>query len=479
MSSRTKILIIEDSLSMGMLCSEFLEKAGYEPHHVMTKEDGLSEIGRSDFALVLIDLGLPDGNGLDILKDLNSRVKSPSVIIITAEGSVKSAVDAMKNGANDFLMKPFSEQRLITSIKNVLETQELRKTVEIITSTLDRKSFYGFIGQSTPMQVIYKAIENVSNSTASIFISGESGTGKEVCSEAIHNAGKRKGKAFVPLNCAAIPKDLIESEIFGHKKGSFTGAISDKDGAAKVADGGTLFLDEICEMDINLQSKLLRFLQSSKIQKVGSSTLEKVDVRVICATNKDPIREVEAGRFREDLFYRLNVIPINLPPLRDRQDDVVEIAKHFLVQYGALEEKEFPEFSGDVLDAFKQYRWPGNVRELQNVIRQITVMNPGGIVQTEMLGNFGISPSIEHSDTVENNFINNSSVYGHAANTNKTETLDEINYNLINERINSFNGSIPKAAISLGLSPSTLYRKLEGWKNKKHLTKILTTDANQ
>ncbi|MGB0845020.1 MAG: sigma 54-interacting transcriptional regulator, partial [Alphaproteobacteria bacterium] len=245
--------------------------------------------------------------------------------------------------------------------------------------------FEGFIGSSQPMQVVYKMIESSANSRATCFITGESGTGKEVAAEAIHKLSNRRAKPFVVLNCAAIPKDLMESEIFGHIKGAFTGAVSDHDGAATRANGGTLFLDEICEMDLHLQSKLLRFIQTETFNKVGSGKTEKVNIRFVCATNRDPLVEIGAGRFREDLYYRLHVIPIPLPALRDRQGDVIAIATKFLKTFASEEEKDFVEFSPEAVDKLATYPWPGNVRQLQNVIRNTVVLNQGQAVEVSML----------------------------------------------------------------------------------------------
>ncbi len=290
---------------------------------------------------ILLDLRLPDMDGMDILKKVAGEDESLPVIVITAHGSVQTAVTAMRLGAADFIVKPFSADRLKVTLKNVLEVNKLREIVDTYRTEIDRGGFEGFVGSSLPMQAVYRIVEAAASSKATVFVTGESGTGKEVCAEAIKNRSPRANGPFVAINCAAIPHDLMESEIFGHVKGAFTGALGEREGAAHMADGGTLFLDEVCEMDLDLQAKLLRFIQTETFRKVGGSNIEKVDVRLVCATNKDPMEEVKAGRFREDLYYRLHVIPVHLPPLRDRDDDILKIAEIFLSSYSERENRKF------------------------------------------------------------------------------------------------------------------------------------------
>lgn len=470
MKSNAKILIIEDSESMGMLCSEYLEKAGHSANHVLSKEDGLAELAINTFDMVLIDLGLPDGSGMDILKEINGHPNSPSAIIITAEGSIKAAVEAMKEGARDFLMKPFTEQRLITSVENALENRDLRQTVEKISRSLNKKQFQGFIGQSLPMQAVYKTIENVAASNASIFISGESGTGKEVCAQAIHEQSERNGYPFVAINCGAIPKELLESEIFGHKKGAFTGALKDRDGAAVSANGGTLFLDEICELDLDLQIKLLRFIQTKTFRKVGGDKDIMVDIRFVCATNKDPLTQVQKGEFREDLFYRLNVIPISMPPLRGRGNDIIELAEHFLKVFSKQENKEFKSFDELASKHLLSYPWPGNVRELQNVIQQIAVLESGETVTLDMIPDAlnNNADNFQSETPAATYFIKNSTSADNAAETQGTSNgefkpLWIIEKEAMERTIDQCDGNVVRAAAYLEVSPSTVYRKMKGW----------------
>ncbi|MEM8751910.1 MAG: sigma-54 dependent transcriptional regulator, partial [Pseudomonadota bacterium] len=357
---RPPILLVEDTASLSHVYRGVLEKAGYSVDCAFLAEEARGKHAGSSRRLVLLDLMLPDGDGLDLLREMRSADPDGEVIVITANGSINKAVDAMRGGAFDFLVKPFDDRRLLSAVSNAMAGLEAGAP-----AAADGAHFHGFIGSSAPMRRVYDMIRDIGRSTATVFITGESGTGKEVAAQAIHAASLRASGPFIPLNCAAIPASLLESEVFGHLKGSFTGAISDKVGAAAAADGGTLFLDEICEMDLSLQTKLLRFLQTSTVTPVGAVAPRKVDTRIVCATNRDPVAEVKAGRFREDLFYRLHVVPIHLPPLRDRDEDVVAVAEALLRRFAADEGKTFQRLAPEVANLFRAFPWPGNVRQLQ------------------------------------------------------------------------------------------------------------------
>lgn len=461
-----KVLLVEDVLSMSMLFTKHLEAAGIHAVAVEDLASARTAQAKDSFDLLLLDLNLPDGDGLAYLEELRGTPMETPAIVITADASLNNAVRAMKLGALDYLVKPFSESRLVTTVNNTLERVQLRQQVEVLRHETQEGAFYDFIGNSVAMQKVYRTIENVAPSKATVFITGASGTGKELCAEAIHKAGPRANKPFVPLNCAAIPQDLLESELFGHLKGSFTGAIADRLGAAREAEGGTLFLDEMCELDLGLQKKLLRFLQTSTVQPVGSAKPEKVDVRVVCATNRDPLEEVRAGRFREDLYFRLNVVPIALPALNERGRDVIDIARSFLTRFAEEEGKNLNDFSAEAQALLMAHNWPGNVRELQNTIRNIAVLQDGDTVTPEMF------PVLEgQTDIVvppSDHFIERPSTVtapsaGGAAGHELMGTLAEIERKTIEDRIAIFDGSIPKAADSLGVSPSTIYRKKENW----------------
>ncbi|CAN0309203.1 unnamed protein product, partial [Discosporangium mesarthrocarpum] len=305
--AKAPILLVEDTSVLAKTYIQYLRNEPYAITHVINGRDAIDHLKHHVPRAILLDLQLPDISGMDVLAYVKEQEIPCPVIMITAHGSINVAVDAMKAGAFDFVVKPFAAERIIVTLGNAVERQKLEDLVETYRQEIDRDGFHQIIGTAPPMQAVYRIIENAADSKASIFIKGESGTGKEITAEAIHHQSKRRGKPFVALNCAAIPKDLMESEIFGHVKGAFTSAVSDREGAAAQANGGTLFLDEICEMDINLQAKLLRFIQTETFQKVGGSALEQVDVRFVCATNRDPFAEVQNGNFREDLYYRLHV----------------------------------------------------------------------------------------------------------------------------------------------------------------------------
>ncbi len=372
-------------------------------------------------------------------------------------------VDVIRHGAEDFLEKPISADRLRTTVKNLMEKRRLQNLVEDYQSNFERDSYHGFIGSSLPMQAVYRIIDAAAPSKASVFISGESGTGKEVCAAAIHEQGNRAGKPFIALNCCAIPKDLMESEIFDHGRGAFTGAATERQGAASQADGGTLFLDEIGEMDMDLQTKLLRFIQTGSFRKLGGNKEEQVDVRFICATNRDPLEAVATGRLREDLYYRLHVVPIQLPALRERGDDIMAIARHFLLSYTEEEGKPFRSFSPEVEVMLRRYAWPGNVRQLQNVIRNIVVLHSEEQVQTchlpppldQVLNQHELSQLPQPPSKPDQT----------AAAEQPIRPLATVERETIERAIAMCGGNIPKAAGLLEVSPSTIYRKKQAWES--------------
>ena len=381
----SRVLLVEDSFALSETYQAYLKSEGYEITCVETGQAAMDIIAKDPPDVAVLDVHLPDMNGIEMLKELKARDVPTDVIIITGHASVNLAVDAMREGAADFIMKPFTAERLRVTVRNAAERRNLEAKIEQIQEELHRDRFVSFVGRSPAMQTVYQTLQSAAGSDATVFVRGESGTGKELCAEALHKLSPRKNGPHVTLNCAAIPRDLLESEIFGHVKGAFTGATRDRKGAAMRANGGTLFLDEICEMDLSLQSKLLRFLQERTIQRVGDDVIHASDVRIVCATNRDPMAEVRAGRFREDLFYRLHVVPLILPPLRDRGDDVMLISEHFLQQFAEEDGKTFAGFDEEARQTLMAYGWPGNVRQLQNVIRNIVVMNAGGLVSRAML----------------------------------------------------------------------------------------------
>lgn len=462
--------MVEDTVSLAQTYEAYLRDEQITLVHVETGKEALRELETALPEVVLLDLVLPDMDGLDILKHIYETKLKVEVVVMTAHGSINTAVDAMRMGAFDFLIKPFSSERMRVTLNNALDHYHLTNIVETFKDT-SRHEYFGFIGSSLPMQAVYRIIDSAAESKATVFITGESGTGKEVCAEAIHRRSNRADGPFIAINCGAIPKDLMESEIFGHVKGSFTGAVNDRHGAAQQADGGTLFLDEICELDLDLQTKLLRFVQTGTFQKVGGSKTESVDIRFVCATNRDPNVEVAEGRFREDLFYRLHVIPLTLPPLRQRGDDVLTIANHFLNAYSREEGKSFVRFSPRAEAVFNSYAWPGNIRQLQNAVRNIVVLNEGEAVGSEMLP----APLNELAETIiEDVQVEDVTERGGSANGVNSRhflprdeasirPLEEMERDIIERAIEICGGNIPKAAERLAVSPSTLYRKRATW----------------
>jgi two-component system repressor protein LuxO len=464
--SARPILLIEDTLSLQLIYRLTLINAGHKVVTAATAAEGLAKFNSESPRIVLLDLTLPDRDGLDLMQDMLARQADTCVIVITANGTINKAVEAMRAGAHEFLVKPFDEQRFLSCIDNALRLAAVPGSVAAVAaprSVMRQPSPLPegvFIGHSQAMIRVQTKISSVSQSMATVFITGESGTGKELCALAVHQQSPRSAGPFIALNCGAIPAELLESEVFGHVKGSFTGAVSDKIGAAAAADGGTLFLDEVCEMLPALQTKLLRFLQTSTVQPVGATRPRKVNVRIVCATNRDPAEAVRRGQFREDLYYRLYVVPIHMPPLRDRHDDVIEIAEAALLRFAQEEGRAFVSLSPDVRGLFRDLPWPGNVRQVLNVIRNVTVLYDGPMVERHMLpDDIGThtTPMNLHDATQEapRGPADLDALLG--------LPLVEAERRIIEATIALHGGSVPRAARVLEVSPSTLYRKLEQW----------------
>ena len=472
MTGRHPLLLVEDNPSVARVYLEYLRRGPYDTRHCDTGGAALAALGENSYAAVLLDIELPDMSGMEILKWITQRRLNTAVVVITAHGSINIAVEAMREGASDFLVKPFAPERLFVTLDNALERMNLRRIVDTLDTPGDSDQFCGFVGSSLAMRGVYRIVDIAAQSKAPVFITGESGTGKELAAEAVHRRSPRRDKPFIALNCAAFPKDLIESEVFGHVKGAFTGAVADREGAGSRADGGTLFFDEICEMDVGLQAKLLRFIQTGTFQKVGGTQTQKVDVRFISATNRDPLKEVEAGRFREDLYYRLYVMPLLLPPIRERGDDVLLIARRFLAEYAREEGRAFQRFSPETESILLNYAWPGNVRQLQNVVRQIVLLNDGDTVLPAMLPAplsqlrpaaaatpAAPMPTPGTSPAPPPALSNGHALLEPAA--PHSFSLAELERDLIELALELCGGNVLQAAARLEISPSTLYRKRE------------------
>ena len=381
-----KILVVDDEESIRYMLKMALEEAGYEVELASDGITALAKLTESVFDCVISDVRMPEMSGLELLKAIQEIRPDLTVIVMSAFGSLDTAIEAMKLGAYDYVSKPFKQDEILLTLKKAEERERLRKENLLLRREVEKKySFDNIIGKSTKMQEIFRRIEKIAEYKSTVLITGESGTGKELVAKAIHYSSPRRDLPFIAVNCGAIPGELLESELFGHVKGAFTGAIAAKKGLFTEADKGTIFLDEIGDLPLNLQVKLLRVLQEGEIRRVGDTRTFQVDVRVIAATAKDLLEEVQKGNFREDLYYRLNVVPFYLPPLRERREDIPLLVWHFLRKYSAETGKEIKEIAPDAMNALVAYEWKGNVRELENVIERAVVMSEGQIITTEYL----------------------------------------------------------------------------------------------
>ncbi len=408
------------------------------------------------FDVVLVDVGSLDDLSAqteDAVARLVKLAAGALVVALSDGASVSSAVAAMRAGAHDYVAKPINGQAFAARIGELAHRHGKARALTIESRTAElADGFSGFVGASSQMQFVYEQIERIAPSTAPVFITGESGAGKDVCAEALHERGPRANKRFVAINCAAIPRDLMESELFGVARGAYTGAHEDRKGAAELADGGTLFLDEIGEMDLSLQSKLLRFLQTGAVSRVGEASTRQVDVRVICATNRNPMQMIAEKKFREDLFYRLHVLPIHIPPLRQRPADILVLARHFLERFSREEHKHFQGFATETANLLIAREWPGNVRQLQNLIRRLVVMFDGGEITARMVAAADIETTAFEREAP-----------APAARRQPVLPLWQQEQRIIEDAIESFSGNIALAAAALELSPSTIYRKRQAW----------------
>jgi len=482
-----RILFIDDEAPILKSLKRATRNLNAECLFVEDGKSALALLDESAFDIIVSDMRMPHMDGATLLAEVARRYPETVRLVLSGYSDDELIMSAINEGRIwGFIHKPWDDSQLLVTLQQAITSQQmmveralLRRTVERFTRE-HKSGFVSFIGSSMPMQTIYNQIEHVAPSNASVFITGPSGTGKELAAEALHTLSGRKEKPFIALNCAAIPSDLMESEIFGHVKGAFSGAHTNRDGAATQANGGTLFLDELGEMDMGLQAKLLRFIQTGSFQKVGGSKLETVDIRFICATNRPPLDAIKAGLLREDLYYRLNVISIFLPPLSQRESDSLLLANNFLHKFAEQENKEFAGFSTEAAQMIKAYQWPGNVRQLQNCIHSIVVMSAGPMVTRSSLATaLQLSPqSIEQLLATQLPSPSDSRSPGlgpsatpHSSNATTANVTDnsqlkplaEIEREYIEYAIEFCHGNVVKAASSLAVSPSTLYRKIQNW----------------
>ncbi len=398
----TRILVVDDEASMTEFLQLLLEEEGYDVSIASSTAEGRAQIADQNFDLILCDIMMPDGNGLDLLKEVKARDSRSSVIMMTAYTSTKSAIEAMRLGAYHYISKPFDVEELKVVIQKALEKTELVDENVYLRKELEQR--YGFsniIGRSRRMQEIFELIERVAMTSSTVLLEGESGTGKELIARAIHYASSRSNQRFLSVNCGALPETLLESELFGHERGAFTGAVRDKKGLFREANTGTLFLDEIGEMAPSMQVKLLRALQEKKVRKIGGHREEAVDVRIIAATNLNLREQIRVGAFREDLYYRINVIPIRLPALRERREDIPVLVDHFIKKYSDEMEIEPKRVSVDVMRQLEAHDWPGNVRELENVIERALALCSGNLLTTDDIPAQVLRSRADHVTTID------------------------------------------------------------------------------
>ncbi len=444
---KTNVLVVEDEELMRSILRQLLEAEGYQVFTADSAENALEIFAREDIAVTLTDIKMAGMDGLELLDQIKTVDEEAIVIIMTAYSSVDSAIAALRKGAYDYVTKPFVNEDLLQTVRRAVQTKKLFRENRVLRRELNKHySFSEIIGKSEALEKIFRLIEKVADTNVGILIQGESGTGKELVARAIHFRSQRAGKHFLAINCGALPESLLESELFGHTKGAFTGAAADKKGFFRSASGGTLFLDEIGEMPQPLQVKLLRALQEHEVTPVGSSVAVKFDARIICATNKNLEREVSENRFREDLFYRLNVIEINLPPLRARREDIPLLVKHFVAKIAREQNAPEKAVSKEVLSALAGYTWQGNVRELQNVIERAFILSNEEI-------NLESLPAKVKINT-ENNFETRDA-------EGFRPTLEEMERRYILEILAAAGDDKSEAANILGIDLSTLYRKLK------------------
>jgi two-component system response regulator HydG len=435
-----RILVVDDSKDALEVLQRNLTSEGYQVFTAPGVAEAISILEGTPMDLVITDLKMPRVSGLDLVRHVRENYKDTEVMMITGYATIGGAVEAVKTGAEEYLPKPFTDEELVAAVERAIDKLRLRRIGQAEFSKI-RPPSHGLVGESEAMHKVLKAIDKAASTVATVLITGESGTGKELVARAIHYRSDRASSPFVPVNCGGIPESLLESELFGHVKGAFTGATESRAGFFQTADGGTIFLDEISETSLSMQVKLLRVLQEKEVCMVGSSKTRRVDVRIIAATNKDLLSLVSKGIFREDLFYRLNVVTIGIPPLRERGDDILLVTNYVTKKYAAELGKPIPRFSERALEVLMHYQWPGNVRELENVIQRLIIMSEDELIEVPDL------PSLMRFSALSAPGLN--------------RTLAEVEAEYIGNVLASVNGNKTRAAEILGIDRKTLREKLK------------------
>lgn len=444
-----KILVVEDEDILRISIGDDLKEEGFEVSLSKSPLLALDLLEKEEFEVALVDYKMPGMNGIELLKKIKERQPDCTVIIMTAFGTIQTAVEAMRLGAYDYITKPFSNEELIVTIKRIVEVQSLKKeNIELKEQLKERYNFHKLIGKSKSMQQVYDLSSIVANSDSTVLITGETGTGKEMVADAIHYTGLRQDNPYIKVSCALFSRDILESELFGHEKGAFTGAITDKKGRFEIADRGTIFLDDVDDIPLELQVKLLRVLQQFEFERVGGTETIKVDVRVIAASKANLLEKIKKGEFREDFYYRLNVVPIHLPPLKERKEDIPLLIDAFIMKYSS---NRSMEISNQAMDYLLNYGWPGNVRELENLIERLALTVPDGNVIRSQL-----PPEIIWEEICPQEECLDGSCYD--------EVMKRTEINLIKRSLEMSGGNKAKAARLLKLKPSTLSSKIEKYK---------------
>ena len=439
-----KILVVDDEKNILNTMKAILQDEGHVVYTVQNGKDALQFVKSNECDVVFLDVWLPDIDGMEVLQQIKQLQNDIAVIMISGHGSIDIAVKSTRLGAFDFLEKPPSMERVITSLNNAIEQIQLKRENVMLKKNITMED--EMIGNSSPMQEVKRIIDTAAATNARVFITGENGTGKELVARAIYRKSKRSDKPFIKVNCAAIPDELIESELFGHEKGSFTGALARRLGKFELADKGTIFLDEICDMSQSAQAKVLRVLQEQQFERVGGNDVITVDVRVIAATNVDVKEAIEQGRFREDLYYRLNVIPIYVPPLSERKDDIPLLVDYFLEKFAREHGLGVKQMSDSAMHFMANYAWPGNVRELKNVIERLTIMVPSEVIELD-----DIKKHIESYD-YEDTIVKNSS--------SLKKAREQFEKEYIIKALKQFDKNVSATAKPLGIERTNLHRKI-------------------
>jgi two-component system nitrogen regulation response regulator NtrX len=444
------ILVVDDEPGVRSSISGVLRDEGFDVDTADTGEDCLDKANGAAYDVIVLDIWLPGLDGLTTLQRLRERQIDSQVVIISGHGNIESAVRAIKMGAFDFIEKPLSLEKTVLVVRNALRQRDLEAENRVLRAKVDSQQQSTMVGESPPMNYLREQVSQAAPTNARVLILGESGTGKELVARTIHYSSRRKSGPFVEVNCAAIPEELIESELFGHVRGAFTGAVADKSGRFEQANGGTIFLDEIADMSLKTQAKVLRVLQEQVMERVGGTQRIKVDVRVLAATNKDLTAEIRAGRFREDLYFRLNVIPLFVPALRDRQGDIPMLAEHFIALFAAEAGKRPKRLASEAAARLQQYNWPGNVRELQNVIARLLIFVVGDTITAQDLAFLGRDGAPELP-------------LEQGAMMPLSEARDQFEKEFILRTLAANQGNMSRTAEVLGVERSNLYKKLRAF----------------